>query len=119
MDRYGTTFAPDNSWMHPTTSPWLKHWMLACMIMLGFQLCFPLTLQASVVAQQQVDVISLGIKDPSGKPGLDIDLDVPALLVVALVVPEWSETLSSEAPVTDVLVIPTLLAVAGYHPSAP
>jgi len=89
------------------------------MLMLGFQLCFPLTLQASVVAQQQVDVISLGIKDPSCKPGLDLDLDAPALLVVALLVPEWSDASVSQAPVTDISVIPALLTVAGFHPSAP
>ena len=72
-----------------------------------------------MVATQQVDLVSLGTKDPTGKPGLDLDLDVPALLVVALLVPELQNTRLRVAPVTDVTVIPTLLSVAGFHPSAP
>lgn len=105
--------------MHPSVRPWLKQLMLVCMIVLGAQLCFPLTLQASVVSQQQVDVISLGIKDPAAKPGLDLDVDVPALLVMALLAPEWLDGPVRVTPVSDVAVIPTLLAVAGFHPSAP
>lgn len=89
------------------------------MVMLGLQLCFPLTMQASVMANQRVDMISLGVKDPAGKPGVHVDFDLPPVLAVLLLVPEWLDT-----PVTGLqqggeVPLPSILPVAGYHPSAP
>lgn len=105
--------------MHPTTPPWLKRLMLACMVVLGLQLCFPVALRASAMANQRVDVIGLGTKDPASKPGVDVDLDVPPLFVLLLVLPEWLDVPARTAPVITAVVIPTLLPVAGFHPAAP
>lgn len=92
--------------------------MLACMVMLGVQLCFPPTLQAAVLPTQQVDMISLGVKDPASKPGVQVDFDLPPLMVLLLLPPvhvcaAGGATFSADVP------LPVLLPVAGYHPSAP
>lgn len=93
--------------------------MMACMVMLGMQLCFPLTLQASIVATQQVDMISLGVKDPASKPGVHVDFDLPPVTVLLLLVPTWLDTPTSEPPHAQDVPVPVLLPVAGYHPAAP
>lgn len=93
--------------------------MLACMVVLGMQLCFPLTLQASVVNAQQVDMISLGVKDPAGKPGVHVDFDLPPVAVLLLLVPEWLDAPVGERPGAQEVDIPALLPVTGLHPSAP
>lgn len=93
--------------------------MLACMVMLGMQLCFPLTLQASMVANQQVDMISLGVKDPASKPGVQVDFDLPPITVQLVLVSDRADTPVSEPPPVQDVPIPVLLPVAGYHPAAP
>lgn len=93
--------------------------MLACMVMLGLQLCFPLQLQASVMAAQQIDLISLGAKDPEDKPGVDLKLDLPPAVVLILSAPTATATPSCAVPGTEDAAITTLLVVAGFHPSAP
>jgi hypothetical protein len=93
--------------------------MLASMVMLGLQLCFPLTLQASVMSTQQVDMISLGVKDPAGKPGVQFDHELPQLLVVLLHVPTWTDVRGRGTQHGLEVAIPSVLPVAGYHPSAP
>lgn len=92
--------------------------MLACMVMLGMQLCFPPTLQASLLPTQQVDMISLGVKDPASKPGVQVDFDLPPVTVL-LLVPERHELFTGERPHAGDVHIPVMLPVAGYHPSAP
>lgn len=93
--------------------------MLASMIMLGLQLCVPLSLQASTLANQQVDMISLGVKDPAGKPGVHVDFDLPPLLSVFLLVPEWTDNPGSGMQQGREALLPSVLPVTGYHPSAP
>lgn len=93
--------------------------MLVCMVMLGLQLCFPLQLQASVVATQQIDLISLGTKDPEDKPGVDLKLDLPPQVVLVLSVPVAAATPTCVVLGTEDAAIPTLPVVAGFHPSAP
>ncbi|MBX2972029.1 MAG: hypothetical protein KF797_02905 [Flavobacteriales bacterium] len=105
--------------MPSTIHPLLKRFMLACMVMLGMQLCFPPTLQASVLPTQQVDMISLGVKDPASKPGVQVDFDLPPVTVLLLLLPTWIDTPASEPPHAQDVRIPAVLPVAGYHPSAP
>lgn len=93
--------------------------MLACMVLLGMQLCFPLTLQASMVANQQVDMISLGVKDPASKPGVQVDFDLPPVTVQLILVCAPADPAVSEPPPAEDVLIPVLLPVAGYHPAAP
>ncbi len=93
--------------------------MLASMVMLGLQLCFPLTMQASVMANHRVDMISLGVKDPAGKPGVDVDFDLPPLLAVLLLLPEWLDAPGNGLQQGCDVPLPSVLPVAGYHPSAP
>lgn len=93
--------------------------MIACMVMLGMQLCFPPTLQASVLPIRQVDMISLGVKDPAGKPGVHVDFDLPPVAALLLLVPFWLDTPANEPPHAQDVPIPALLPVAGYHPAAP
>ena len=115
---FRTTFAAGSAPMAPTVSPLLKRFMLVCMVMLGMQLCFPPTLQAAVLPTQQVDMISLGVKDPASKPGVQVDFDLPPVTVL-LLVPEWHEVFVGEPSRTEDAYIPVLMPVAGYHPSAP
>lgn len=105
--------------MRPDPLAWPKRIMLACMVVLGMQLCFPLTLQASVASTQQVDMISLGVKDPAGKPGVQVDFDLPPVVVLLLLVPEWLNDPVAERFGSQDVEIPVLLRVSGLHPSAP
>lgn len=89
---------------------------MACMVILGVQLCFPPTLQASLLSTQ-VDMIGLGVKDPAGKPGAEVDINVPSVTV--LIVPTWLDTPVSEPPHPPDVLVPVLLPVAGFHPAAP
>ncbi|MEZ4757299.1 MAG: hypothetical protein R2817_10770 [Flavobacteriales bacterium] len=93
--------------------------MLVSMVMLGLQLCYPLTLQASVVSAQQVDMIGLGVKDPSGKPGIHVDFELPPMAVSFLFTPARSVIPGLPAQCSRDVSIPAVLPVAGYHPSAP
>lgn len=105
--------------MEHTMDPWMRRLLLACTIVLGVQLSFPLSLQASIRANQQVDVVSLGTKDPSNKPGIHVDFDllpIPALLIL---VPEWLEVLAADQPGAEDADVSELLPVTGFHPSAP
>ena len=88
------------------------------MVMLGVQLCFPPTLQAAVLPAQQVDMISLGVKDPASKPGVQVDFDLPPLMVMLLLPSVHVCAAGGAIPSADVP-LPVLLPVTGYHPSAP
>ena len=112
-----STFAPVP--MHHPMHPWTRRLLLACTMLLGLQLCFPLTLQACAVSNPQVDVISLGTKDPASKPGVQVDFDPPPARVPLLIVPVGLHRPLPEHAGTDDVPLPVLLPVAGYHPSAP
>ncbi len=105
--------------MRHVMHPGLRRLLLACTILLGLQFCFPLTMQASVVANQRVDIISLGTKDPAQKPGLHVDFDLVPFLVLVIQLPERLDVACPHGPCPMHVVIPTLLPVAGFHPSAP
>jgi hypothetical protein len=105
--------------MRPDLLTWPKRIMLVCMVVLGVQLCFPLTLQASLVSAQHVDMISLGVKDPAGKPGVNVDFDLPPVKVVLVLVPERINDPVGEHSDTGDVEVCTLLPVCGLHPSAP
>ncbi|TXI80138.1 MAG: hypothetical protein E6Q44_07825 [Flavobacteriales bacterium] len=104
--------------MSTARPPLFKRFMLLCMVVLGVQLCFPPSVQASVLPAQQVDMISLGVKDPAGKPGVQVDFDLPPMLLV-LLLPTQQEVCAGAGSVAEVIRVPRLLPVAGYHPSAP
>lgn len=93
--------------------------MLASMLMLGVQLCLPLTMQASALADRSVDVIGLGVKDPTDKSGPDVQLDLPAGPLVALRPPVRVVAPGGGRPCDRDAAVPPLLPVSGYHPSAP
>jgi hypothetical protein len=95
-----------------------KSLLLACMIMLGLQFCFPVAARAGG-SSQVAELISLGVKDAESDADHSSDLDLPLTCVVALVVPQ-----RSEAPALVVVQEAdrsgyALLPVCGLHPSAP
>ncbi len=90
--------------------------MLASMLMLGLQLCLPLSVQATVLS---VDVIGLGVKDPTDKPGLQPDLDLPPHQVARVLPPVRSVVPGGGCPRRERASLPPVLPVCGYHPSAP
>ena len=102
-----------------TMTPWMKRLFIACAVVLGVQLFAPLSLQASVVANQQAEMVSLGTKDPSGKPGVHVDFDLAPVAVMLLVVPEWLGVSVSEQSGTEDTGVPLLHPTTGFHPSAP
>lgn len=110
-------FAADFA-MSSSAHPLVRRLMLVCMVALGLQLCFPLSLQANALASQ-VDMISLGVKDPSDKPGVQVDLDVPVAAVVLLTLVLAPQVAVVGTTDTEAVVLPAMLPVAGYHPSAP
>lgn len=93
--------------------------MTLCMVFLGLQILFPLTLQAADLPAAQADMITLGVKDPASKPGVHVDFDLPPVALLLLVLPTWLDTPVSVPPHARIVPVPTLLPVAGYHPSAP
>lgn len=82
-------------------------------------MCYPPTLQASWISTQQVDMISLGVKDPAGKPGVHVDFDLPAVIFLVVQVPDRSTQTLLERACEDEVFVPALLPVSGFHPAAP
>ncbi len=95
-----------------------KNFLLACMVMLGLQFCFPVAVRAEG-SSQVAELISLGVKDAESDTDHMSVLDLPLTCLVALVVPQ-----RSEAPARAVVSESdrsgySLLPVCGLHPSAP
>ena len=95
-----------------------KSLLLACMIMLGLQFCFPVALRAGG-SSQVAELISLGEKDAETDADHASDLDLALTCLAYLVVSR-----QSEAPARAVVEEAdrsghSLLPVCGLHPSAP
>lgn len=100
-------------------STWLKRTMFINMVLLGLQLCCPAPLQASLLSTQQVDMASLGVKDPADEPGIRIDFDFPPTFLGLLPVPARLAYGVCKFHEADRTPAPSVLPVSGYHPSAP
>lgn len=95
--------------------------MLLCMMLLGWQFCFPAAAQFTFL-NPSVDVVSLGTKDPAapdGKPVVHCDLEVPVLSSIVLRTPFCVHTPLPPSAGDDDRKGIACLPITGLQPSAP
>ena len=105
--------------MHSEKNYWAKRVTIACLLILGMQFCFQRTVQASLLGTQQVDMISLGVKDPAGKPGVHAELEPPHAETWTITVTTGTEAPFAEPSGEYPPAVPAVLPAAGLYPSAP
>lgn len=96
----------------------IKNFLLACTIMLGLQVFFPLVANADDNVRLSEE-ISLGTKDLEKKDKLLLDLDLLTIIAVAANGVSSSSRIALSNPVSAASQRCYLLRGPGCHPSAP
>lgn len=96
----------------------MKNLLLACMVMLGLQFCFPMVVRAGDLTHV-AELAGPGTKDAENDAEASSPLDLPVALLLTLVVRQPQDTPCLVRLADDDRERRSLLPVAGLQPSAP
>lgn len=96
----------------------MKNLLLACIVMLGLQFCFPVVLRAGGNTTM-AELINLGAKDAESDADASSDIDLAVQFFVALALRQQSDAPKGLCSGADDRAGLALLPASGLHPSAP